>query len=268
MIDKENKDKYVLYGEGIFKEYIMSKSIFGKPLKKHEAVKGIDIGVCCAETLGVVGESGSGKSTTGEILGNLQEPTKGNVYYLGKNISEMNTEEYKKYRKDIQFIFQDPKGSMNPKFTVYQVMKEPLITLNVMPEGEEMDNLIKDYLNKVGLEEDILFETPARLSGGQCQRIAIARALIVKPKVIICDEPVSALDVSVQAQILNLLKDLQKELKIAYVFISHDIGIVNYMADRIAVMYLGKIVESGMAEEVFGNPKDSYTKKLIDCVLV
>ena len=180
----------------------------------------------------------------------------------------MTEGEYKKYRGDIQFIFQDPKGSMNPRFNVYEVMKEPLITLDIMPEGREMDELIKDYVIKVGLEEDILEANPTRLSGGQCQRIAIARALIVKPKIIICDEPVSALDVSVQAQILNLLKKLQKELKIAYIFISHDIGIVNYMADRIAVMYLGEIVESGTAEEVFKNPTAAYTKKLIDCALI
>lgn len=264
----DNGMNYVLWGENLHKEYVMSKSLFGKPLKKYIALKGIDIGVRCGETLGLVGESGSGKSTTGEVLGDLQQPTEGSVYYLGKDVSKMTKEEYKEYRRDIQFIFQDPKGSMNPKFTVYQIMKEPLLTLEVMPEGDEMDELIKDYIFRVGLEEDILGETPARLSGGQCQRIAIARALIVKPKVIICDEPVSALDVSVQAQILNLLRDLQKELKIAYIFISHDIGIVNYMADRIAVMYLGKIVESGTAEEVFSAPKDSYTKKLIECALI
>ncbi|MCD8036319.1 MAG: ATP-binding cassette domain-containing protein [Clostridiales bacterium] len=264
----ENEQNFILRGENLHKEYVMQKNVFGKPVKKFVTLKGIDIGVKCGETLGLVGESGSGKSTTGEILGDLQKPTEGSVYYLGRKVSDMTKEEYKKYRKDIQFIFQDPKGSMNPKFTVYQVMKEPLVTLDVMPEGEEMDALIKDYISKVGLEEDILTESPSRLSGGQCQRIAIARALIVNPKVVICDEPVSALDVSVQAQILNLLRDLQKELKIAYVFISHDIGIVNYMADRIAVMYLGEIVESGTADEVFGNPKDSYTKRLVDCALV
>ncbi len=264
----ENEQNFILRGENLHKEYVMQKNVFGKPVKKFVTLKGIDIGVKCGETLGLVGESGSGKSTTGEILGDLQKPTEGNVYYLGRKVSDMTKEEYKKYRKDIQFIFQDPKSSMNPKFTVYQVMKEPLVTLDVMPEGGEMDALIKDYISKVGLEEDILTESPFRLSGGQCQRIAIARALIVSPKVIICDEPVSALDVSVQAQILNLLRDLQKELKIAYIFISHDIGIVNYMADRIAVMYLGEIVESGTADEVFGNPKDSYTKRLVDCALV
>ena len=260
--------KFILRGENIYKEYILSKNLFDRPVKKYIALKGINIGVCCGETLGLVGESGSGKSTTGEILGNLQSPTNGKVYYLGKDVAEMTEGEYKKYRGDIQFIFQDPKGSMNPRFNVYEVMKEPLITLGIMPEGREMDELIKDYVLKVGLEEDILEANPTRLSGGQCQRIAIARALIVKPKIIICDEPVSALDVSVQAQILNLLKKLQRELKIAYIFISHDIGIVNYMADRIAVMYLGEIVESGTAEEVFKNPTASYTKKLIDCALI
>ena len=263
-----NKDNYVLYGENIHKEYVEKKNIFGKALDTFCALEDVTIGVKCGETLGVVGESGSGKSTTGEILGDLQQPTSGNVYYQGKNIVEMTKEEYQEYRSDIQFIFQDPKGSMNPLFTVHQVMKEPLITLGIMEEGPEMDALIKEYLNKVGLDEDVLTETPSRLSGGQCQRIAIARALIVKPKVIICDEAVSALDVSVQSQILNLLKDMQDEFGISYIFISHDIGIVNYMADRIVVMYLGKIVETGSAEEVFGNPKDEYTKKLVECALV
>lgn len=263
-----NNKNYVLCGENIFKEYVLSKNVFGKTIKKYETLKGVDIGVCCGETLGIVGESGSGKSTAGEILGHLQKPTSGNVYYLGKDVSQMTDEEYKKYRGDVQFIFQDPKGSMNPKFSVYQVLKEPLITLGIMPEGNEMDNLIKGYIEKVGLEEDILSINPSRLSGGQCQRIAIARALIVKPKIIICDEPVSALDVSVQAQILNLLKDIQKEFKISYLFISHDIGIVNYMSDRIAVMYHGEIIETGSAEEIFKTPKADYTKKLIECALI
>lgn len=265
--EMDNKKNYVLHGENIYKEYVLSKNIFGKPVNKYETLKGIDIGVCCGETLGIVGESGSGKSTTGEILGDLQKPTSGRVFYLGKDVSKMTKDEYKRYRGDVQFIFQDPKGSMNPKFNVYQVLKEPLITLGIMPEGEEMDSLIKSYIEKVGLEEHILDKSPSRLSGGQCQRIAIARALIVKPKIIICDEPVSALDVSVQAQILNLLKDIQKDLKISYMFISHDIGIVNYMADRIAVMYLGEIIETGIAEEIFSNPSMEYTKRLIDCAL-
>lgn len=263
----DKQKNYVLHGENIFKEYVLSKNIFGKPINKYETLKGIDIGVCCGETLGVVGESGSGKSTTGEILGDLQKPTDGHVYYLGKDISKMTREEYKKYRGDVQFIFQDPKGSMNPKFNVYQVLKEPLVTLGIMAEGKKMDNLIKDYIEKVGLEEDVLYKNPSRLSGGQCQRITIARALIVKPKIIICDEPVSALDVSVQAQILNLLKDIQKNLKISYLFISHDIGIVNYMSDRIAVMYHGKIIETGSAREIFTAPSKEYTKKLISCAL-
>lgn len=264
----ENKKNDILFGENIYKEYILSKNIFGKPIKKYEALKGIDIGVCCGQTIGIVGESGSGKSTTGEILGDLQKPTSGRVFYLGEDVSQMTEEEYKKYRGDVQFIFQDPKGSMNPKFTVDQVLKEPLLTLGILHEGSEMDHLIKNYLEKVGLEEDVLTQNPSRLSGGQCQRIAIARALIVKPKIVICDEPVSALDVSVQAQILNLLKDLQKELKIAYIFISHDIGVVNYMADRIVVMHLGKIIETGSAAEIFNNPKEDYTKKLIHCALI
>jgi len=259
---------YLLHGENLYKEYVLGKDLFGRPVKRYETLKGINIGICCGETLGVVGESGSGKSTTGEILGDLQKPTSGNVYYTGKDISLMTKEEYKKYRGDVQFIFQDPKGSMNPKFNVYQVLKEPLITLTIMQEGEEMDNLIRSYIEKVGLDEDILYKNPSKLSGGQCQRIAIARALIVKPKVIICDEPVSALDVSVQAQILNLLKDVQKELNIAYIFISHDIGIVNYMSDKIAVMYHGEIIETGNAIEIFETPSMEYTKKLINCALI
>ncbi|GFI61779.1 putative ABC transporter ATP-binding protein [Clostridiales bacterium] len=258
-------EKYILYGKNLHKEYVMGKNFFGKPTKKYITLKGIDIGVRCGETLGLVGESGSGKSTTGEILGGLQRPTCGSVSYLGKDIADMTESEYNRFRRDVQFIFQDPKSSMNPKFSVYDIVKEPLECLGLKKTDEEIRLLVQDYIKKVGLEEEILSENTARLSGGQCQRIAIARALIVKPKIIICDEPVSALDVSVQAQILNLLKDLQKELEIAYLFISHDIGLVNYMSERIAVMYMGEIVEMGKSGKVFKNPSNGYTKRLIQC---
>lgn len=176
----------------------------------------------------------------------------------------MNKEEFHNYRKNVQFIFQDPKGSMNPHFKIRDVVAEPLITLKICSSQEEIDSKVVDMIKKVGLEEDSIDKYPGELSGGQCQRVAIARALIVYPEVIICDEAVSALDVSVQAQILNLLIDLQAQFNISYIFISHDIGVVNYMSDRIIVMNRGEIVETGTAEEVFFNPKEEYTKKLVE----
>lgn len=175
----------------------------------------------------------------------------------------MDEGQYQRYRRNVQFIFQDPKGSMHPQFRIRQIIGEPLLTLKICSDRAQRRQLVKDMIDQVGLEEGTAEKYPSELSGGQCQRVAIARALIVHPKIIICDEPVSALDVSVQAQILNLLKELQQAHEIAYIFISHDIGVVNYMADRIIVMNRGSIVETGTAEQVFYSPVDEYTRKLV-----
>lgn len=264
-----DNNQTILSVTNIRKEYVIKKHFLtGKTMEKVVAVKSASFELKEGMTLGIVGESGSGKSTTGEIAGGLQSPTFGSVSFYGKNILEMSKEEYGEYRKDVQFIFQDSKGSMDPNYTVGENIAFPLTTLKIAENKKEAKLIVSDMFEKVGLDIDIQHKYPSEISGGQCQRAAIARALVVKPKVIICDEPVSALDVSIQAQIVNLLKKLQNELNIAYIFISHDIGVVNYMSDTILVMQKGNIVESGPAKEVLLHPKEDYTKKLIESALL
>lgn len=260
-MDKKN----VISAVNIRKEYVTKKHfITGKVKEKYVAVKSASFDIEEGKTVGIVGESGSGKSTVGEIVGGLQEPTYGNVFYYGKNINNLSDDEYEDYRKSVQFIFQDPKGSMDPNYKILDILSMPLITTNIAKNKSEAEKLIDKMLIRVGLDLNTKNKYAAEISGGQCQRAAIARALLVKPKLIICDEPVSALDVSIQAQILNLLKEVQKELNISYIFISHDIGVVNYMSDTILVMKNGTIVESGEAKKVLLNPKEKYTKRLIE----
>jgi ABC-type oligopeptide transport system ATPase subunit len=257
-------NKIVISAVNIRKEYVTKKHIFtGKIKEKYVAVKGASFDIEEGKTMGIVGESGSGKSTIGEIVGGLQEPTYGNVFYYGKNIKSLSEKEYRNYRKSVQFIFQDSKGSMDPNYKIFDILSMPLLTINIAKNKNEAEKIIDKMLLRVGLDLSVKNKYPAEISGGQCQRAAIARALIVNPKLIICDEPVSALDVSIQAQILNLLRELQRELNISYIFISHNIGVVNYMSDTILVMSNGTIVESGEAKNVLLNPKEKYTKKLI-----
>ncbi len=255
---------HLLYGEDISKQFVVERwPLIGKPRKQFTALEKVSFYIDEAETVGLVGESGSGKSTLGEILGGLRLCSGGSVYYKGLNIREMNPTQFQAFRRNVQFIFQDPKGSMHPHFKIREVIGEPLKTLRLCCDSNAMSRLVEAMIAQVGLETDTADKYPGQLSGGQCQRVAIARALVVNPQIIICDEAVSALDVSVQAQILNLLKDVQKQHRIAYIFISHDIGVVNYMADRIVVMNRGKIVETGTAQQVFMNPVDPYTQKLV-----
>jgi ABC-type oligopeptide transport system ATPase subunit len=259
------ENKVVISAMNIRKEYVTKKHLFtGKIKEKYVAVKGAAFDIEEGKTVGIVGESGSGKTTIGEIVGGLQKPTYGSVLYYGKNIKELSDEEYQGYRKSVQFIFQDSKGSMDPNYKISDILSMPLITTNIAKNKIEAEKLIDEMLLKVGLDLSIKNKYPGEVSGGQCQRAAIARALLVAPKLIICDEPVSALDVSIQAQILNLLKELQRELNISYIFISHDIGVVNYMSDTILVMQNGNIVERGEAKEVLLHPKEKYTKTLIE----
>lgn len=255
--------------DNIRKEYIVKKNFLTKKVEeKVVAVKNASFSIHEGKTLGIVGESGSGKSTIGEIAGGLLLPTYGKVYYKNRDISKLSKVDYQKYRKNVQFIFQDPKGSMDPNYKIGDILSEPLFTLNYAKSKKDAETMVDNMLQSVGLNNKVKYKYSSEMSGGQCQRAAIARALIVNPHVIICDEPVSALDVSVQAQILNLLKALQKEFNIAYLFISHDIGVVNYMADEILVMNTGNIVEKGKAKEVLTNPKEKYTKKLINSAFV
>lgn len=259
----------VLTAANIRKEFIIKKNLMtGKAEDKVVAVKNVSFELEKGKTLGIVGESGSGKSTTGEIAGGLLNPTFGKIYYKSKNVAELSKEEYKKYRKNVQFIFQDPKGSMDPNYKIKEIISEPLHVLKYASSNEQAGKMVDEMLAKVGLDSAIKNKYPSELSGGQCQRAAIARALVVKPHVIICDEPVSALDVSIQAQILNLLKEIQKEYGISYIFISHDIGVVNYIADKIMVMHMGNVVEMGASKEVLLHPKEEYTKKLVESAFI
>ena len=259
------ENKYLISAVNIRKEYVTKKHfISGKTKEKYVAVKGATFNIEEGKTLGIVGESGSGKSTIGEIVGGLQKASYGNVFYAGKNIKDLSAEEYKRYRKKVQFIFQDPKGSMDPNYVISDILSMPLISTGITKSKKESEKFIDEMLLRVGLDLSIKNKYPTEISGGQCQRAAIARALLVNPQLIICDEPVSALDLSIQAQILNLLKALQKEFNISYMFISHDIGVVNYMSDTILVINNGSIVESGDAKRVLLNPKEDYTKKLIE----
>ena len=251
--------------KNIVKEFPTKRQFLtGKVKKVLRAVGDVSVELLSGETLGVVGESGSGKSTLGEILGDLQRPTSGVVEYRGRDVRSLSDKDYGVFRRNVQYIFQDPKGSMNPNARIEAILVEPLITLKLEKDPARRSALAKEMISAVGLEESVLQKFPTELSGGQCQRIAIARALITRPEIIVCDEAVSALDVSVQAQILNLLKDMQRRFGVAYLFISHDIGVVNFMADRVMVMYHGEIVERGSAEAVLLHPTQDYTRRLLE----
>ena len=218
------------------------------------------------KTLGLVGESGCGKSTTGRTILRLIEPTSGEIIFEGKDINKLNSRELCHARKDMQLIFQDPYSSLDPRKTVNQLISEPIVTNKILKTKAEVEERVAELMATVGLAPRLFNSYPHELDGGRRQRIGIARALAMEPKFIICDEPVSALDVSIQAQILNLLKELQGELGLSFIFITHDLSVVNHFSDEIAVMYLGKIVEKAPSEELFANPMHPYTKALLSAI--
>lgn len=237
-----------------------------KQIGEFRAVDGVDFSISPGETLGIVGESGSGKSTAVKSAIRLIEPTFGEVYFKGENILGLNKRMLKSFRKDVQIVFQDPYSSLNPRKTILDAIGEGLIFHSIVTTNNEKVEYVADVLEKVGLPPDAMYRYPHQFSGGQQQRICIGRALSLKPSLIICDEAVSALDVSVQAQILNLLLELKEKFHLSYLFVSHDLSVVRYFCDFIHVFNQGKIVESGDSETVFQNPSHSYTKQLLSSI--
>lgn len=257
LMEIKNLKKYFpVKSEGFFKEKSYLK-----------AVDDVSFNIYKGETLGLVGESGCGKSTTGRMLVNLLEPSSGEILFEGKDLSEMKHKNRKELSKNIQIIFQDPYASLNPRMTIGDIIAEPM-RVNKIASGEELDKKVNKLLDYVGLASYHKDRYPHEFSGGQRQRVGIARALSVNPKLIVCDEPVSALDVSIQAQVLNLLYDLQKEFNLTYLFIAHGLNVVKHISTRVGVMYLGKIVEIGDVDTIYKNPKHPYTKALLSAIPV
>lgn len=230
------------------------------------AVDGLSFNVKRGETLGLVGESGCGKSTTGRSVLQLYKPTAGSVKFEGRELTTMNSSDLREIRREMQIIFQDPFASLNPRMTVGSIVSEPVVIHNLYPNRNERQEYVESLLERVGLNPYFINRYPHEFSGGQRQRIGIARALALQPSFIVADEPISALDVSIQAQVVNLMEDLQNELGLTYLFIAHDLSMVRHICDRVAVMYLGKIVELGPTDEVYDNPYHPYTQSLLSAV--
>ena len=242
------------------------KKYFSTPRGMLHAVDDVTFTINEGQTLGVVGESGCGKSTTGRAILRLLEPTGGEVLFEGEDLAKLSKEEMRKKRKDLQIIFQDPFSSLNPRKTISQTIAEPLLLNKMVTDKKQLQKKVLELMEIVGLAERLYNTYPHELDGGRRQRIGIARALSVNPKFIVCDEPVSALDVSIQAQILNLMEDLQEQMGLTYMFITHDLSVVNHFSDDIAVMYLGKLIEKAPSDELFKNPTHPYTQALLSAI--
>ena len=247
------------------KTFPLQKSLLGKVERELVAVDDVSFKLKAGETLGIVGESGCGKTTLGRAILKLHQPTGGQIIFDGEDITNYNTKEMRKHRTKMQIIFQDPYSSLPPRSTVGDILSEPVQVHGIVPK-EEVKDYVLNLMDKCGLRDYYFERYPHEFSGGQRQRICIARALSVNPKLVICDEPVSALDVSIQAQIINLLKELQQSLNLTYVFISHDLSVVKFISDKIGVMYLGSMVEFGNKKDIFDNPLHPYTKALFSAI--
>lgn len=246
------------------KKFPIQRGFLKRTVGQIHAVDGVSFEIAHGETLGLVGESGCGKSTTARLILRLLDPTSGEIFFNGKEIHTLSRQEIRKERKDMQIVFQDPYASLNPRMTIRQIVAEPLIVHGLAKD--DADPAVDEMIELCGLSREFGNRYPHEFSGGQRQRVGIARALITRPKLVVLDEPVSALDVSVQAQILNLLDDLREKFNFSYLFVAHDLSVVSHISTRVAVMYLGKIVEIGSREEIFNNPHHPYTKALISAV--
>jgi peptide/nickel transport system ATP-binding protein len=266
VVDQKVTEQDTLRVSDLKVHFPIKKGIFKRTVGHVKAVDGVSLEIPPGKTVALVGESGSGKTTVGKGILRLVQPTSGEVSYLGLPIHEIDKQQLLEQRTNLQIVFQDPYSSMNPRMLVGEIIEEGMKALNVLKDTDARKARVLELLEQVGLSQDAHLRYPHEFSGGQRQRICIARALAVNPKVIICDEPTSALDVSVQAQILDLLNELQARLGISYLFITHNMSVVAYFADRVAVMYQGKIVEEGEVEQVLTAPQHEYTKKLLAAV--
>ena len=263
---KTNSTPFVLDAVDLTKHYVLPREKLFMKVQTIEAVKGISFRIRRGRSLGLVGESGCGKSTLARLVTGLEDPTSGSVRIAGSNIHQISKNALRKLRREFQIVFQDPFGSLDPRHTIGRIVAEPLRTLEQISPAESQKRVLS-VMEDVGLKATDIQKYPHEFSGGQRQRIAIARALITRPQLVVADEPVSALDVSVQAQILNLLNDLQQEYELSYLLISHDLAVVECVCDDVAVMHNGVFVEYGLTNELFRDPKHNYTKSLLDAVL-
>ena len=260
--------EYLLEVNNLTKRFPIKGGLFGREVGAVKAVNDVSFKIKRGETLGLVGESGCGKTTLGRCILRLLEPTSGEILYNGQNILNYGPKEMRELRRKIQIIFQDPYASLNPRMTIGSILSEPLRIHNLFEGKKERQKRLYELLDQVQLPKDALNKYPHEFSGGQRQRVCIARALAVEPDFIVCDEPVSALDVSVQAQVINLLTDLQKDLGLTYLFIAHDLKVVEYISTKVAVMYLGNMVELAEASELYGDSRHPYTKALFSAIPV
>ncbi len=258
--------KVILEVKDLKKYFPLGKGKLDKNKKYVKAVDGVSFKLYEGETLGLVGESGCGKSTLGRAILRLHEPTSGEVHFNGEDILKKNRKEMRKLREEMQIIFQDPYSSLNPRMNVYNILSEPLVAHGYYKKGDELKQYILNLMEKCGLPPYYCYRYPHQFSGGQRQRIGIARSLALDPSFIVCDEPVSALDVSIQSQIINLMMDMQEERKISYIFISHDLSVVKHISNRVGVMYLGSLVELADKDEIYENPQHPYTKALVAAI--